>query len=182
MDLFVLEVLHSASHTSGVSCIKLNTTLLQCQTFKASQNPAYTSMQGLFLMQITPEEHDCKRWLTYSGILNSQTYRYITYWFGWTKVNTVVLLKMPNYSMPMKWHCSTKALFRLDASAQAPVWTFLLVPEHKFGHLAQTQALALEVVIRYRALVWTGFRQCLLYSLSYKLSKHQLQICRRFSL
>ena len=36
----------------------------------------------IFLMQITPEEHDSKRWLTYSGILNSQTYQYIEYWFG----------------------------------------------------------------------------------------------------
>ena len=54
----------------------------------------------------------------------------------------------------------------------------------QLGHRAWARALASEVVLghraRARALVWTGFRQCTLHSLCYKLLKNQLQICRQF--
>ena len=62
--------------------------------------------------------------------------------------------------------------------------SLLLLPDHKFGHHAGVRPLAPEVILGHHAqpwlLVWTGSRQCPLYSLSYKMLKNQLQIWRQF--
>ena len=77
-----------------------------------------------------------------------------------------------------------KALLRLGTGSR-PECSLLLVPEHWFGHHDWTRGLAPEEVLRHRAtearaLIWTGFRKCLLYLLSHKLLKLQPQICRLF--